>query len=605
MEDSFELLSTMSPKVKGKQKTLSVKKASTLALKKHFRRSMIFDHHPIKKKEDLSVIEISSDSFQSATSSVGEVNQDNDLNVIEASYSDSDINNKKVVNWLEDVKEQTGDTFFSQVSTIVGEEPLGVVKEGVAVCSSFNDSLTHRFDELFIKKPLVEDVSSNFKLELSDSKTMSETVYSSPENCTKTPSNKSIKQAKSILDSIYGDSWRKKQKSVLKPLLSEEKLKVDTKQESENNRPKIKENLFNSNPTSQQLPGKLKFHRLKGPTESPWMKKWQELIDSDSDPEAIKEANVPHHSPVRLNFTKDDQVSNKKLAKEQQPIYDSDDSENYNKEIEILEKTRRSTVRTRTKTYTFLESLSATVPINKCDFTARVYRNNFKGHREELTRKLFQIFNEQVFDNALPADTELVWSKNLRKTAGLCHCTKITHRNGVIDRKVKITLSAKVVDKCCRLRDTLIHELCHAATWIVDQVSGGHGPYWKQWAFKAMKVLPELPPIKRCHAYAIATKFTYRCTGCGYSIGRHSKSLDLDRKRCGHCYGQFEVLLNKKTKSGELKSVPATPKKEPNGFALFVKENYAQYKDPLKKHGDVMRILGQKFAEIKLSKNSV
>lgn len=64
--------------------------------------------------------------------------------------------------------------------------------------------------------------------------------------------------------------------------------------------------------------------------------------------------------------------------------------------------------------------------------------------------------------------------------------------------------------------------------------------------------------------------------------------------------GKFEVLLNKTTKKGETKTVAVTPRKPATGFALFVKENYALYKDPAKKHGDVMRVLGQKFAELKV-----
>lgn len=144
--------------------------------------------------------------------------------------------------------------------------------------------------------------------------------------------------------------------------------------------------------------------------------------------------------------------------------------------------------------------------------------------------------------------------------------------------------------------------MCHAATWMINNVSDGHGSYWKSWAYKAMNTYTELPPIKRCHAYKINTKYTYKCTGCGYSIGRHSKSLDIERKRCGYCYGKFEVLLNKVTKNGEKKMVTATPKKEANGFALFVKENYSKLRTPDLKHGDVMKLLGQKFNELKLQK---
>ena len=33
-----------------------------------------------------------------------------------------------------------------------------------------------------------------------------------------------------------------------------------------------------------------------------------------------------------------------------------------------------------------------------------------------------------------------------------------------------------------RIRDTLIHEMCHAATWLIDGTKkAGHGPLWKAW----------------------------------------------------------------------------------------------------------------------------
>ena len=34
------------------------------------------------------------------------------------------------------------------------------------------------------------------------------------------------------------------------------------------------------------------------------------------------------------------------------------------------------------------------------------------------------------------------------------------------ERISKIELSSKVIDSADRLRDTLIHEMCHAAAWI-------------------------------------------------------------------------------------------------------------------------------------------
>lgn len=112
-----------------------------------------------------------------------------------------------------------------------------------------------------------------------------------------------------------------------------------------------------------------------------------------------------------------------------------------------------------------------------------------------------------------------------------------------------------------------------------------------------MRIFPLLPPIKRCHDYVINTKYTYKCINCGYSIGRHSKSLDVEKKRCGLCYGKFEVYLNKTTKNGNVQML-ATPKKGINKFPQFVKENYGLVKTPDRKHKDVMNILSKKFATI-------
>ena len=62
----------------------------------------------------------------------------------------------------------------------------------------------------------------------------------------------------------------------------------------------------------------------------------------------------------------------------------------------------------------------------------------------------------------------------------------------------------------------MVHEMCHAASWIISGYKDGHGPIWKNWAARAMKRFPELPVIARCHSYEIRTKYVYRCQGCAY-----------------------------------------------------------------------------------------
>lgn len=107
-----------------------------------------------------------------------------------------------------------------------------------------------------------------------------------------------------------------------------------------------------------------------------------------------------------------------------------------------------------------------------------------------------------------------------------------------------------------------------------------------------------------------------------FSFGRHSKSLKLEKKRCGYCYGEFELILNKINNNlvasnnlpvvytdplkelynlNDVQQKPIPPKKL-SKFALFVKENYRLVKreNPLLKHGEVMKLLGEKFATTKI-----
>ena len=75
------------------------------------------------------------------------------------------------------------------------------------------------------------------------------------------------------------------------------------------------------------------------------------------------------------------------------------------------------------------------------------------------------------------------WNPRLTKTAGLCiqrrvKLTKKRDNDKVLNeskdmeevRASRIELSTKVLDSADRLRDTLIHEMCHATAWIVRYV---------------------------------------------------------------------------------------------------------------------------------------
>ena len=57
---------------------------------------------------------------------------------------------------------------------------------------------------------------------------------------------------------------------------------------------------------------------------------------------------------------------------------------------------------------------------------------------------------------------------------------------------------------------------------------------------------------------------------CGCRIGRHSKSLDTNKKVCGVCKGKFELLVQKNGVQ-----TPAAIR-TPNKFAQFVKVSFSR-----------------------------
>ncbi len=76
-----------------------------------------------------------------------------------------------------------------------------------------------------------------------------------------------------------------------------------------------------------------------------------------------------------------------------------------------------------------------------------------------------------------------------------------------------------------RLRSTLIHEMCHAANFLIDELDNEqHGKMFKKWGRKATKHFPEIT-VSTCHSYDIHAPHKFKCvnTICGVVYSRHSK----------------------------------------------------------------------------------
>ena len=177
-------------------------------------------------------------------------------------------------------------------------------------------------------------------------------------------------------------------------------------------------------------------------------------------------------------------------------------------------------------------------------------KGHFRKNRERLTREAFEEFNKVVFDEKLNSIT-VAWSSKLRTTAGVTRCTKDRTNPG--RRFAAIELSVKVIDGHQRLRHTILHEMCHAAQWLVDgKINPPHGACFKKWANLAMsKVQGAI--VTTTHNFAIQYKYAWACTTerCGVVFQRQSKSIDVDKHACGKCNGRLmEINVPEKGEIG-------------------------------------------------------
>jgi predicted SprT family Zn-dependent metalloprotease len=140
----------------------------------------------------------------------------------------------------------------------------------------------------------------------------------------------------------------------------------------------------------------------------------------------------------------------------------------------------------------------------------------FKKRRLSLTNELFSEFNQKAFGGKLES-VQIIWSTKLRTTAGLTRLKKSRQnmRPGIPQlRFATIELSTKVLDNQERLESTLLHEMVHAAAWIIDGVANPpHGDGFWKWARIAMKKVPGIV-VTTTHSYEIQYKFAWVSYSC-------------------------------------------------------------------------------------------
>uniref|UniRef100_A0A1I7TER3 SprT-like domain-containing protein n=1 Tax=Caenorhabditis tropicalis TaxID=1561998 RepID=A0A1I7TER3_9PELO len=302
---------------------------------------------------------------------------------------------------------------------------------------------------------------------------------------------------------------------------------------------------------------------------------------------------------------------------EEDESYFEDEEEELHQEVEKKEKKKRPSDDEEWFLLSLSENFSGPIHEN-----AKVYvKENalrMKKHRESLLIHLQEILVRRIFFTIPEEKLKVIWNARLRKSAGQCR----NHSNGTST----VEMSPVVCTTAERVRDTLIHEMCHAAVWVVDRLhKEGHGPGWKKWGARCSSTFKALPFIERCHSYEIEAKFFYVCENdnCTVEIKRQSKSLDTSRKACGRCHGRFILyrfcrrtntririedpkLTAKSHLASQMKSPsPPPPRRLPSkdleGFQEYSESRYWDLSAEGLKHSEVMERLRKEFKELNKS----
>lgn len=215
---------------------------------------------------------------------------------------------------------------------------------------------------------------------------------------------------------------------------------------------------------------------------------------------------------------------------------------------------------------------------------ATTLKKAFDSRKGQLALDLLRELDEKVADGQLQklssstGGVKITWSKTLRSTAGRANwkrtVTKLsgspikgnnpdTSDPGVkVQHFASIELAEKIIDCEDRLVNTLAHEFCHLTNFMISNVRDQpHGASFKKWAQKVTKHLRSATvdswrqvEVTTKHNYAINHKYLWVCIGrprtlamdflnvaedegCGAEYGRHSKSIDTEKHRCGKCKG--------------------------------------------------------------------
>ncbi|KAL4892624.1 SprT-like family-domain-containing protein [Aspergillus ambiguus] len=190
-------------------------------------------------------------------------------------------------------------------------------------------------------------------------------------------------------------------------------------------------------------------------------------------------------------------------------------------------------------------------------------RKSFDGKKAALAEDFFKVLDDAVTGGKVQqlaeetGGVQISWSKTLQTTAGRAswkrekqaqpdQASRLSRHHATIE------LAERIIDSEDRLLNTLAHEYCHLANFMISNIHNNpHGASFKNWGYKCKEALKNHPvyggrvEVTTKHSYKIDYKYVWCCVDCGQNYGRHSKSIDTARARCGKCQGLLQQIKPK------------------------------------------------------------
>ncbi|KAI0543644.1 hypothetical protein F4679DRAFT_567902 [Xylaria curta] len=305
------------------------------------------------------------------------------------------------------------------------------------------------------------------------------------------------------------------------------------------------------------------------------------IFNEDSEPEepAARDTSTPTLEPMtpRKNLT----ASPAKVPRIPMSPWKPEHKEFWDPEVNFAWIDKHSPPKKSTKKITMPD---LTAPENKEELKRRYgtspekkqAKKAFDAVKEDLARDFLVELDEVVTNGELARLTEttgglrIVWSNTLLTTAGRAHwkckTTTTTSRQPSASSTTKTTstqhyasieLATKVLSNESDLLNTVAHEFCHLAVFLLNgKPKQAHGPEFKTYGRRVMMSASDSSnskgenAVKKLkaprdrgveinvttrHSYEIEYRFVWRCADCGGEVRRHSRSVDPTRQRCGRC----------------------------------------------------------------------